>query len=332
MARLAASAAAADRLGFANVLVTGADGFVGRRFVPELALRLPPGARLCLTTRDGVVEGGRPTGEAFELTEPGTVSALVRRLGPDLIVHLAGYAVAGGPASDPVGAWAVNFGGAFALARAVRDFAPDGTLLFVSSAQVYGRAFDRGPADEDVPPEPISAYARSKAAAEAMLLDVLPTSRRLVVVRPTNHFGPGQSADFVAPAFASQIARLERQGGGRIAVGGLTAGRDFLGVGDVVAAYLALLRGAPALPARATFNVASGRLTTVGELLETLLSMSGARIEVVADPSLVRPGEIRRAAVDAARLQAATGWRPAESLDEMLRAVLEDWRAAYAAD
>jgi GDP-4-dehydro-6-deoxy-D-mannose reductase len=330
MARRAAPAAAADRLGFANVLVTGADGFVGRRLVPGLERRLAPEARLCLTTRDGVVAGGRPTGEAFELTEPGTVAALIERLRPDLIVHLAGHAVAGGPASDPVGAWAVNFGGAFALARAVRDSAPDCTLLFVSSAQVYGRAFDRGPADEDTPPEPITAYARSKAAAEAMLLDVLPPTCRLIILRPTNHTGPGQSADFVAPAFASQIARLERQGGGRIAVGDLTSERDFLGVGDVVAAYLAVLGCAAALPARAVFNVASGELAPIGELLRRLLAVSGAAIEVVAEPSLVRPGEIRRAAVDAARLRQATGWRPVETLDETLRAVLDDCRAAYA--
>jgi GDP-4-dehydro-6-deoxy-D-mannose reductase len=317
------------RIGFANILVTGADGFVGGHFVPALRTLVAPEAQLCLTTRTGVLVDGLATAQPFDLEDADSVSALVQARRPDLIVHLAGLAAVG-TAHAARDTWSVNFRGSFAMAAAVRDYAPNCTVFFVSSAQVYGRAFDRGPASEDTPPQPISAYARSKLAAELMFDDVLPPTSRLMVMRPSNHTGPGQGADFAVPAFAEQIARLELAGGGELAVGNLEGERDILSVRDVVAAYTSVLSRAETLPERAVFNVASGEIVKMADVLARLLSASRAEIRVRFDQSRARPGDIRRAAVDGSRLRRTLGWRPREALDDALLEVLADYRARAA--
>ena len=116
---------------------------------------------------------------------------------------------------------------------------------------------------------PLNAYARAKAAAEAMLADVLPQSARLIVTRSFNHTGAGQDERFALPAFAAQIARIERgEKLPRLSVGNLSAQRDFLDVEDVVDAYLAADR-CRGLPQRATFNIASGSAHAISDMLET---------------------------------------------------------------
>ena len=125
-------------------------------------------------------------------------------------------------------------------------------------------------------------------------------------VRPFNHTGPGQPPDFVAPSFARQIAEIARgRSAPRIAVGNLDSVRDFLDVDDVVDAYLRLLD--PRRPCGA-YNVASGVGRRIGELLDTLIELAGARCEVEVDPERVRPTD--HAVGDASRLRAATGWEP----------------------
>jgi GDP-4-dehydro-6-deoxy-D-mannose reductase len=320
------------RLGFSRILVTGADGFVGKHLVP--ALRSMSHAEFFVTTGLALGAAGAGPSMAFDLLEPAQVEHAIEKIRPDLIVHLAGQASVGLAATTARAAaatWAVNFGGAFAIARAVERLAPDCAVFFVSSAEVYGRSLARGPATEETPVEPISAYARSKAAAEWMLADALPTSSRLITVRPANHTGAGQATNFVAPAFAQQIAQLELVGGGEIRVGNLESERHFLDVRDVVTAYLGLLARAAQLPQRSLFNVASEAPVRVGILLDQLRAASQAAIRIATDPNRMRGDEIPRAEIDTSRLRAETGWRPKYSLDETLRSVLEDCRSRVGA-
>ncbi len=312
---------------FDTVLITGADGFVGRHFAPALAHRLKSTARLALASRFQVLDQATGALMAFDLTNPASVRAVIERVRPDLIVHLAGQAVTGG-AQAARATWTLNFGGTSALAEAVSDFVPHATLLAVSSSEVYGRAFNRGKVSETTLLDPISTYARSKAATEAMLTDVLPTSCRLIVARPSNHIGVGQSTAFAIPAFAAQIAAIERAGGGVVRVGNLHAERDFMHVADVVEAYLGLIFAAGALPTRSVFNIASGRLVKVGDLLNRLCDHSTAKITIETDPNRWRPLDVPRAAVDASAVTTSILWRPVRTLDEAIREVLAEHREA----
>ena len=151
---------------------------------------------------------------------------------------------------------------------------------------------------------------------------------RSVRFRLFNHTGPGQSPQFVVPAFASQIAAIER--GDRspvMKVGNLEARRDFLDVRDVVEAYAAAV-GALDLPGGIVVNVASGIPRRMGDVLDAMLAMSGADITVERDEALMRPTDIPVTAGDARRAASMLGWRPAIAWETTLRDVLDAHRRA----
>jgi GDP-4-dehydro-6-deoxy-D-mannose reductase len=203
----------------------------------------------------------------------------------------------------------------------------------VSTGEVYGSSFLNGPASEATPLSPHGAYARSKAAAEAIFEDVLPIESRLVTVRPLNHTGAGQDERFVLPSFAAQIARIEAGlAPPKLQVGNLGVERDFLDVRDVIDAYLLILAGAEALPRRAVLNVASGQPRRIADFLDVMVSASTRPFDVEIDPARLRSTKIPRIAGDAAALRRHFGWIPKHSLDELVVELLTYWRAKIAAE
>ena len=145
----------------------------------------------------------------------------------------------------------------------------------------------------------------------------------VVRVRAFNHTGAGQPDHFVVSKFARQVARIRL---GRqppvMRVGNLESVRDFLHVDDVLAAYLALLDAN--VPAD-VYNIASGRSTSIREVLDRLIEIAGIKTSVEQDPELWR--ETDWLVGDASRLRSATRWRPEISLEAILLEIYEDWLA-----
>jgi GDP-4-dehydro-6-deoxy-D-mannose reductase len=319
----------AEEANYRRILLTGGSGFVGGRLGPMIATAFPQ-ARLVNLTR-ACDAGGLPGWEniATPLLDRTAMSGLVSDLQPDLIVHLAAQASVGAALNGAEESWRVNFGGTLELASACAAHAPGATFMFVSSAEVYGRSFLNGPATETTPLQPTNPYARSKAAAESMLPDILGADQRLIVVRPFNHTGPGQDERFVLASFAAQIARIEAGGKPLLEVGNLDAEREFLDVDDVCRAYLLLLRAVPSLPLRDTFNVSANRTFVIGELLQRLRALSKARFEIVVDPARMRPAEIPRVIGNADHLRSTTGWTPQIDIESLLLSLLENKRLRH---
>lgn len=301
-----------------RILVTGARGFVGRHLLPALRDAFPGAAILI---------------PGFDVTDRAAVTAAVAAARPEACVHLAAVAAIPAARRDPDRAWTVNLHGTLNLARALLDGAPDCTLLFPGSADAYGATFRSGfPLDEDAPLAPLNAYGATKAAAELALGAMVGDGLRVIRLRPFNHTGPGQTPDFVVPAFARQVARIAAgQQAPVLRVGALDPLRDFLDVRDICAAYAACLARAEALPAGTVLNLASGTPRRVGDVLHGLLDLAGIRAEVETDPSRLRAAEIPTATGDTGRARALLGWAPAIAWDDTLRAVLADWRERVAA-
>jgi GDP-4-dehydro-6-deoxy-D-mannose reductase len=307
-----------DKANAPCLVLTGGTGFVGGFLAPRLR-EVFAGYRTVILGR-----GGEKIPQGWELTEVDladetAINAAIAQLKPDILVHLAAQSSVAQAATAAEMTWRVNFCATFALALAVRKYAPDCLFFFTSTGEVYGSGFLAGLAREETPPSPTNAYAISKLAAERMLQDVLPAQTRLVITRALNHSGPGQDERFVLPSFAAQIARAEAGlAEPRIQVGNLSAERDFLHVEDVVEAYIGLLTLGRGLPPRTIVNVCSGRPTRLTDLLDMLLARATIPIEVTVDPARLRPSDIPVAAGDNARLKALTGWQPARPLDQLI--------------
>ncbi len=314
-----------------RILITGVGGFVGRHAVRVLAGAQAPGDALAgigLHVPDMAQDGVTLAG--IDLLDGPTLTRFIADFAPTHVLHLAGLSSVGQAGGAPADTWRVNLMGSLGLAEAVAAGAPGSTLLFASSGEVYGRAFLAGGAlDETAVPQPANTYARTKLAGEGLLADVLPAAGiRLVTLRPFNHIGPGQDERFVVASFAGQIARIEAGLAEPVLeVGDLTARRDFLDVGDVVAAYAAVIRGSDELEAHAVFNIASGRARPISDLLDGLRERARVPFEIRVAADRLRPSEIPTASGDAAALTRATGWEPRIALADSLTRILDDARA-----
>ncbi len=312
-----------------SVLVTGADGFVGRHVVRRL---LDDGRDVWGAVRPGATPGVEVfTAEeraavhwlSLELTDPTSVRACVSQ--PfDAVVHLAGVASGAAALDDPGYAWSVNAAGTArlvdALARARRSGQRDALALVVSTAEVYGRG-SAVPRRESDPVAPCSPYGASKYGAEVAALEAWRRAGlRVVIARPFPHTGPGQDTRFVVPAFAERLAFAKRIGAPVVKVGNLEPVREFLHVQDVVDAYARLLTKGQA---GEVYNIASGTGIGLEDLLHRMAAMMGVRAIPEGDPDLMRPADIPYLVGDAAKLRSATGWTARHDLDAILRQVID---------
>jgi GDP-4-dehydro-6-deoxy-D-mannose reductase len=309
-----------------RVLVTGARGFVGRHLTAVLRAR-----------GHDVVEADRGAHEdalTVDVTDPLAVRAAFDLARPDAVAHLAAQAFVPASLADPDATFAVNARGTLHVLDAARAVAADGVrprVLVVSSGDVYGaQPREAYPLRESAAPLPRSPYAASKVAAEALALAYARSyDVDAVVTRAFNHIGPGQGEQFAVVAFAAQIARVAAGLERVVRVGNLDASRDFLDVRDVCDAYALLLEGGG--DAGEVYNVCSGKVTTMREILRRLIEIGRVAVEVREDPARMRPADVPVSVGDASKLHEATGWAPRISLTAALRAVHDDARARASA-
>lgn len=278
-----------------RVLVTGAHGFTGRYVTSELVRRGHEALALEADLLDG--DALRREAEAVR---------------PDATIHLAARAFV---ASDDYGAfYGVNQVGTFNLLNALAQAATGSRVLLASSAQVYGSTAS-GLLTEEQPLHPGNHYALSKAFMEqgaSLWGDRL----HLVVTRPFNYTGRGQEERYLVPKIVAHFRRRDPV----IELGNLHVLRDFGDVRAVADAYAGLIEAID-LPA-GTYNVASGALTSIAEIVGHLSDVTGHLIDVRVNPAFVRANDVAELGGDAGRLRAALpGWAPrplSDTLDWML--------------
>lgn len=278
-----------------RTLVTGLSGFTGRYLQAELEAHGHEVVRL----------------EA-DLTDAAALADEMKRVRPEWVVHLAGIAFVGH--GDPNDFYRVNLMGTRNLLAALASCGQrPKCVLLASSANVYGNSTE-GVLTEATPPNPASDYAVSKLAMEHMArlwLDRLP----IVIVRPFNYTGVGQSESFLIPKIINHFRRRAEV----IELGNLDVWRDFSDVRAVVEAYRRLLE---ACPVGETVNVCSGRAYSLREVLALAESITGHEIEVRVNPAFVRANEVKTLCGDPTRLRALIGAWQNPPLEETLRWML----------
>jgi GDP-4-dehydro-6-deoxy-D-mannose reductase len=314
-----------------RVLVTGVSGFAG----PVVARALTQNGHEVHGLARHPPEPARLAGAPLEFHDGDVCDAaglarLVADLAPAGIVHLAAVAEPAAAERDPEATYRTNLGGTLALLAAVRATSPRARVLVVSSSSVYGAVEARElPVTEENPLRPLTVYGASKAAAEIAALQWgRAYALEVVVARPFNHTGPGQSPAYVCAALASQVAAIEA---GRqppvLAVGNVDPVRDVSDVRDVAAGYVALLeRGRGGT----VYNLCAGEGVSVAELIALLRSLARVPLRARSDPARRRPQDVERLVGDHARASRDTGWKPRIALLDTLASVLDDWRQRQA--
>jgi GDP-4-dehydro-6-deoxy-D-mannose reductase len=331
----------------APTLVTGALGFVGCWLIEDLLQagtsvvgfsRLPAGMESPVRYGPFTLEGPDPdlpsamryrsdsgiwSHVCGSLEDRTQIADLIQATEPAVIFHLAAQSSAAVSFQDPFDTFNTNLMGTLSLLEAVRQRPPAKipVMLAVGSAEEYGATPQKTPMPENTPLRPISPYGVSKAA-QGLLCQQYHQSYDLpiIVVRSFSHTGPGQDTRFVFPSFATQIVAGERgEADATLAVGNLTAVRDYLDVRDVVGAYrLLITSGDPGQ----VYNICSGQPLTIQEGLDILLEAAHIEFAIVPDPERQRPSDIPYLVGDNTKLRADTGWSPQFDFRQTLNDVL----------
>ncbi|HEU4393098.1 MAG TPA: NAD-dependent epimerase/dehydratase family protein [Solirubrobacterales bacterium] len=304
-------------------LVTGGAGFIGSNLVDALVARgdevtvvddLSTGRRVNL---DGALASGAELAE-LDIRDAAGLAALAAEKRPETVFHLAAQIDVRKSLDDPAFDAAVNVGGTANVLEAARGAGARRVVFVSTGGAIYGEGEGQQlPLDEATAIAPLSAYGQSKYAAEGYLA----LYERLhglssVALRLGNVYGPRQDPLGEAGVIAI-FCGLLRSGGRPTVYGDGTQTRDYLYVGDVVAAALAAAESTVTGP----INLGTGRETSVLELAEALDRLGGAE---GFEPEFAPPraGEVQRIALDASRAERELGWTAATDLDEGLRLTL----------
>lgn len=312
-----------------RVLITGINGFVGGYLAEQLlAMREWEVFGVGRTSTLSLAElRNRVMYQAVDFSDRDEVQTVLQQIQPDVIFHLAAQSNVHRSFAQPEETLSANIFPALHIFQSVVSLGQQPLILIIGSNEVYGHVRPEDlPVDEETPFRPVSPYAVSKITQDLLAHQYMVSHNlRTIRVRPFNHIGPRQSEQFVACAFAAQIARIEAgQQEPLLRVGNLAAERDFTDVRDMVRAYeLVATRGTVGQ----VYNIGSGRSVSIQSLLETLLSLSTCDISVEPDLSRMRPADIPRIVCNSRRLEQHTGWTPHIPLEQTLSDILDYWRA-----
>jgi UDP-glucose 4-epimerase len=303
-----------------HVLVTGGAGFIGSHLVRRLA----SDRNISVTVLDNL-HRGRLEDLADCLEDIWFLEADIRdsralreaMSGVDIVYHLAAQSSVMNSASDASYTLSTNVAGTSNVLQAAK-FNKVKRVVFASSREVYGDPAHL-PVHETAPLKPKNSYGASKATGETYC-DIFGVGLEAVILRLANVYGPGDR-DRVIPIFIESALEgrpLQLYGGDQIL--------DFVWIGTVVEALMTagfgdLIEG--------PLNIGSGKGTTISELAQRILDLTGSRSQVNIAPS--RQVEVSRFVADVSRAKRLIGLRPPEDPLFGLEGVVERTRASIPA-
>jgi nucleoside-diphosphate-sugar epimerase len=296
----------------ARVLITGIGGFTGRYVAQALIAR---GHTVVGMARD-VFEPQMHQAEATligDLGDPNELRQLIDVARPDRVIHLAAISfVAHGDANA---IYQTNLIGTLNLLQALAtgQWGRE-RILLASSANVYGN--QGGRLSEETAPFPANHYGASKLAMEHMARTMggdLP----MIIARPFNYTGVGQSPNFIIPKLIDHA----RRGATEIELGNIDVARDFSDVRTVAECYARLI-DCPEAEGH-TFNICRGHSLPLRQVISLIEELAEIRFNIRTNPAFERQGEIMDLYGCRARLDAMVGPLQIPELRETLRWMLE---------
>lgn len=254
---------------------------------------------------------GKASGDRIytcDITQADQIDTVIAHVRPDTVIHLA--AITFVPEGTSLDIYNVNlFATLHLLDALIRHDAGKTKVILPSTSNVYGN-LPLEAIHEEICPQPLSHYALSKYAMEQMArnyFDRLP----ILITRPFNYTGAGQVERFVIPKIVAHFRRKKST----MELGNIDVYRDFSDVRDIAEAYYVL---AESTASSEIFNIASGKVFSLREIIAMAESASEHRLEIRTNPAFVRSNEIERLGGDNTRLK-NLGWTPRYTMEETIR-------------
>lgn len=280
-----------------KILLTGADGFTGHFF-----------------KKAAESVGHEVISFRADLTNKFDVNDEISELSPDSVVHLAAISFVGH--EDISSFYEVNLIGTLNLLVALKNLSiKPKKILLASSANVYGNCND-SPIKEDHRLAPINHYAISKLSMEHMALTFLPYLP-LVITRPFNYTGHGQSQQFLIPKLVDHF----KKSASVIQLGNINIEREFNDVRMVCGAYLSLIKNGVS---GEIYNVCTGKPFSLLSIINMLKKITGRSMDIGIQSELIRPNEILRLYGNPSKLLSCIGTLDQFSIEDTLNWMLED--------
>lgn len=311
-----------------NVLVTGADGFIGSHLVEALLDRnCEVRAFVYYNSFNSwgwldALPG--PTKDKIEIIagdirDPNGVRHAVE--GVDVVMHLA--ALIGIPFSyhSPDSYVDTNIKGTLNILQASRDYGVN-KVLVTSTSEVYGTA-KYVPIDENHPFQGQSPYSATKIGADRIAESFWRSYETpIAIVRPFNTYGPRQSARAVIPTIILQLL----SGFSEIHLGSLSPTRDFNYVKDTANGFISIAESDQTLGEE--INIATEREISIGDLAKELVRQINPSASVIEDQERIRPkkSEVERLLGSNTKICLLTDWKPQYSFEEGLQETIEWFR------
>ncbi|GFM38108.1 SDR family NAD(P)-dependent oxidoreductase [Desulfovibrio psychrotolerans] len=302
-----------------NILVTGADGFIGSHLTETLA-RMGANVRALSYYNsfndwgwlDTIDLPGNVNVVTGDIRDPHFCRHICKDI--DIVFHLAALIAIPFSYVAPDCYVDTNVRGTLNICQAALDMGCS-KVIHTSTSEVYGTALSV-PISEEHPLQAQSPYSASKIGADA-IANSFHTSFDLPVVtaRPFNTFGPRQSARAVIPNIIIQLAAGKTE----IALGDTRPTRDFNYVLDTCRGFIALAEydGGNG----EVFNIGSGRDISILDLFSTINDLMGTKATIKEEEQRFRPkkSEVMRLLCDSSKIAAATGFRSAYTLEDGLK-------------
>lgn len=305
-----------------RLLVTGANGFVGRTLVPLALTDHAVGVLDSLRYgpwRFSPEELKRLSVFEADIRDEQAVQAAIEAFAPDAIIHLAAIHFIPECERLPNEAISINIEGTVNLAR----FCPPGArFVLASTAAVYAPSREPHREHEDVI-APVDVYGLSKLAAEGFVKHYAAAGGfESVIIRLFNVVGPGETSPHIVPEIIKQLSEGKRE----LRLGNISPKRDYINVADAARGFI--LAATEAFPGKVgeslVANLGTGRAYSVEELISRISAQLGESIKVVIDESRVRKVDRPMLAADITAMSRYFAWEPRYDIEDSLRASLHE--------
>jgi NAD dependent epimerase/dehydratase len=301
-----------------DILITGADGFIGSHLT-ELLLENGYKVRALSYYNsfnywgwlENIPENSNLEVVTGDIRDPYFVKHIMKDI--DLVFHLAALIAIPYSYYAPDSYVDTNIRGTLNVCQAAKESGKI-RVIHTSTSEVYGTA-QYVPIDEKHPKQPQSPYSASKIGADAIALSFYNSFKLPVTIaRPFNTYGPRQSARAIIPTIITQIASGMKE----IKLGDLSPTRDFNFVKDICNGFLALSECDAAIGKEV--NISSNSETSVADTLNLIKGIMKSDVQLIEDGQRFRPenSEVIRLWGDNSLIKELTGFQPRYTIEKGL--------------